>query len=259
MSELVLLQRHGAVAEVTLNNPRTRNALSRDVLHALADILESLEEDTQCRVIILTGANGHFCSGGDISGMTAERPLPIGRSRMLLGHRVVRAMLRGSKPVIAAVEGYAAGAGLSLVAAADYVIAAPGARFVSSFAKVGLVPDLGLLWTLPQRIGIAQARRMFYSARVVDDQEALKIGIVDSLADSVESMHREALDLAEAFKANAPLSVALTRMAMARGINCLEDALAYEVDNQSALYLTQDHREAVDAFVNKRPAEFKGL
>lgn len=259
MSDLVLLERQGQVALVTLNNPKTRNALSRDLLHALAECLESLNEDPQCRAIVLAGANGHFCSGGDVSGMTAERPLPVGRARMMLGHRVVRAMLRGTKPVIAAVEGYAAGAGLSLVAAADYVIAAPSAKFVSSFAKVGLVPDLGLLWTLPQRIGLAQARRLFYSARVVQADEAQSLGLVDRLMDDVAQLQGAALEIAHEFQANAPLSVALTRMALARGIHCLDDALAYEMDNQSALYLTQDHREAVDAFMNKRAPVFKGL
>jgi|LNAP01.1.fsa_nt_gb 2-(1,2-epoxy-1,2-dihydrophenyl)acetyl-CoA isomerase len=259
MSELTLLDMRGAVAVLTLDNARTRNALSRDMLHAVAERLEALNEDPACRAIVIRGANAHFCSGGDVSGMSAERPLPVGRGRMVLGHRVIRAMVEGTKPVLAAVEGYAAGAGFSLAAAADYVVAAPTAKFVSSFAKVGLVPDLGLLWTLPQRIGLAQARRIFYSARVVAAEEALALGIVDELAESPEAMLERAVAIAAEFTANAPLSAALTRAALARGIGNLDDALAYEMDNQAALYLTKDHREAVDAFLNKRAPDFTGL
>ncbi|MDB6052144.1 MAG: putative enoyl-CoA hydratase [Pseudomonas sp.] len=259
MNDLVLLDMQGAVAVVTLNNAKTRNALSRDLLTVLADQLESLNEDAECRAIVLRGANGHFCSGGDVSGMSAERPLPVGRGRMALGHRVVRAMVSGNKPVIAAVEGYAAGAGFSLAAAADYVVAAPTAKFVSSFAKVGLVPDLGLLWSLPQRIGMAQARRLFFSAAVVDAEEGVRLGIVDSLVDDPDALLSRAVELAQAFTAHAPLSVALVRSALARGINTLDEALGYELDNQAALYLTKDHREAVSAFMEKRPAVFQGV
>ncbi len=259
MSELVLQERHGAVAVVTLNNEKTRNALSRDMLFALAECLEVLNDDAEVRAIVLKGANGHFCSGGDVSGMSAERPLPVGRGRMVLGHRVIRAMLEGTKPVVAMVEGYAAGAGFSLAMAADFVVAAPNAKFVSSFAKVGLIPDLGLLWTLPQRVGLAQAKRIFYSARVVASAEAAQLGIVDELLAEGTDLQDRSLEIAAEFTANAPLSVALVRSALARGVTCLGDALAYEMDNQAALYLTRDHREAVDAFLTKRAPGFVGL
>ncbi|HHM5199363.1 TPA: enoyl-CoA hydratase/isomerase family protein [Pseudomonas aeruginosa] len=259
MSELVLQERHGAVAVVTLNNEKTRNALSRDMLFALAECFEGLNDDGNVRAIVLKGANGHFCSGGDVSGMSAERPLPVGRGRMVLGHRVIRAVLEGTKPVVAMVEGYAAGAGFSLAMAADFVVAAPTAKFVSSFAKVGLIPDLGLLWTLPQRIGLAQAKRIFYSARVVASGEAAQLGIVDELLAEGTDLQARSLEIAAEFTANAPLSVALVRSALARGVTCLGDALDYEMDNQAALYLTRDHREAVDAFLNKRAPGFVGL
>jgi 2-(1,2-epoxy-1,2-dihydrophenyl)acetyl-CoA isomerase len=259
MNDLVLLERHGVVAVVTLNNAKTRNALSRDLLTVLADCLEALNDDVECRAIVLNGANGHFCSGGDVSGMSAERPLPVGRGRMVLGHRVVKAMVSGNKPVIAAVQGYAAGAGFSLAAAADYVVAAPDAKFVSSFAKVGLVPDLGLLWSLPQRIGVAQARRLFYSAAVVEAEEGLRLGIIDTLVADADDLLSTALNLAHSFTAHAPLSVALVRSALSRGMGTLDEALGYEMDNQAALYLTQDHREAVEAFMAKRAPHFRGV
>ncbi|RJF91674.1 enoyl-CoA hydratase/isomerase family protein [Noviherbaspirillum saxi] len=258
MNTLVTTEMVGAVAVVTLNNIKTRNALSRDMLTVLAERLDELGNHPDCRAIVLTGAEGHFCSGGDISGMSAERPLMVGRGRMELGHRVVRAVSGGAKPVIAAVEGYAAGAGLSLAAAADYVVSSTTAKYVSSFAKVGLIPDLGLLWTLPQRIGLSEAKRMFATARVVAAPEALQLGLADKVVEPGALM-ATALEIAQSYTSGAPLSMALVKAAYEKGLPTFESALRYEVDNQAALYLTADHREAVAAFLEKRPAVFKGV
>jgi enoyl-CoA hydratase/carnithine racemase len=257
--DLVLVEMRGAVAIVTLNNQKTRNAMSRDLLFVLAARLEALNDDPDCRAIVINGAHGHFCSGGDVSGMSLERPLPVGRGRMVLGHRVIRAVVNATKPVITAVEGYAAGAGFSLASASDFVIGAPTAKFASSFAKVSLVPDLGLLWSLPKRIGLSQARRIFYSARVVAAEEALSLGIIDLLVEEPSQLLDRALEIANEFTANAPLSLALVRSALARGMETLDDALNYEMDNQAALYLTKDHREAVNAFMEKRAPQFRGV
>jgi 2-(1,2-epoxy-1,2-dihydrophenyl)acetyl-CoA isomerase len=258
MNPLVTLEMHGAVAVITLDNSKTRNALSRDLLLVLADQLDALNADDACRAIVLTGANGHFCSGGDVSGMAAERTLMVGRTRMELGHRVVRTMVGGAKPTIAAVEGYAAGAGLSLAVAADYVVSSSSAKFVSSFAKVGLIPDLGLMWTLPQRVGLAEAKRMFATARVVPAPEALALGLADRLVEPGELLAK-AIETALSFTAGAPLSMALMKGAYGSGIANFEDVLRTERDNQAALYLTKDHREAVSAFLEKRPPQFKGI
>lgn len=258
MNSLVTLDMHGAVGVLTLDNSKTRNALSRDLLLVLADRLDALNANDNCRAIVLTGAHGHFCSGGDVSGMAAERTLMVGRTRMELGHRVVRSMVGGAKPVIAAVDGYAAGAGLSLAAAADYVVSSRNAKYVSSFAKVGLIPDLGLMWTLPQRIGLAEAKRMFATARVVSAPEALELGLADLLVDP-ERLLEQAIETALGFTAGAPLSMALMKGAYGSGIANFEDVLRTERDNQAALYLTRDHREAVGAFLEKRPPQFKGI
>jgi 2-(1,2-epoxy-1,2-dihydrophenyl)acetyl-CoA isomerase len=258
MTELVLVETLGDLSIVTLNNPKTRNALSRDLLLLLAEKLEVLRADTACRGVVLTGAQGHFCAGGDVSGMSAERTLPVGRERMLVAHQVVRLITQMGKPVVAAVEGYAAGAGFSLALAADCVVASGTAKFVSSFAKVSLIPDMGLMWTLPQRVGLAQAKRLMMTARVVAADEGLQLGLVDELSEPGEAVER-AKALATELAAHAPIAVALLKAAYARGINKLDDALAYEMDNQAALYLTKDHREAVAAFLEKRPPVFRGI
>lgn len=258
MSETVLIERRGGTAIVILNNPKTRNALSRDLLLLLADKLEALRVDAECRAVVITGAMGHFCSGGDVSGMSAERPLPVGRERMVIAHRVVQLVVNMGKPVLAAVEGYAAGAGFSLAMATDLVVGSESAKFVSSFAKVSLIPDMGLLWSLPRRVGLARAKRLMMSAQIVDAPEALRIGLIDEFAEAGGALDK-ALELADELSAHAPISAALVKAAYARGIERLDDAFAYEMDNQAALYLTKDHREAVSAFLEKRPPVFCGV
>lgn len=258
MTEYVRVEKTDELAVVTLDNAKSRNALARELLLELADKLEALRADESCRALVLTGAHGHFCSGGDVAAMAAQRTLPMGRERMLIAHRIVRLITTMGKPVVAAVEGYAAGAGFSLALAADAVVAADSAKFVSSFAKVSLLPDLGLMWTLPQRVGLARAKRLLMSARVVAADEALRIGLVDEVVEAGQHVSK-AIEVAREMAAHAPIAVALLKAAYARGINTLDDALAYEMDNQAALYLTQDHREAVAAFLEKRAPVFRGI
>ncbi len=255
---LVRTESRDGLTIVTLDNPTLRNALSRPLLLQLVDVLEALRVDEACRAVVLTGVGGHFCSGGDVSGMSAQRTLPMGRERMVVAHRIVRLLTGMGKPVVAAVEGYAAGAGFSLALATDQVVGSATAKFVSSFAKVNLLPDLGLLWTLPQRIGLARARRLILSARVVAADEALAIGLIDEKVDEGAALAR-ACEVAREMSAHGPIAGALVKAAYARGIGALEDALACELDNQAALYLTQDHREAVAAFLEKRAPVFRGV
>jgi 2-(1,2-epoxy-1,2-dihydrophenyl)acetyl-CoA isomerase len=258
MTDLVRGERSGEIGIITLDVPKTRNALSRDVLDALANRLEACLAEAECRAIVLTGANGHFCSGGDLTGMAEPRSLPVGRARNAAGHSVVRAIAAGPKPVIAAVQGYAAGAGLSLVAACDYVVCASDAKYVSSFAKVGMIPDLGLLWSLPKRIGLPEAKRMFVGSRVVESAEALALGLVDVIVEPAELLER-AMNVAREFAVNAPLPFAIIKALYARGCESLEQALGYEIDNNPALQMTSDHREAVASFKEKRKPVFRGL
>jgi 2-(1,2-epoxy-1,2-dihydrophenyl)acetyl-CoA isomerase len=258
VSERVRLDRRETVGIVTIDVPKTRNALSREVLVELAGCLESLLEAEDCRAIVLTGAGDHFCSGGDVSGMSAARPLPVGRARTQIGHKVIRLIVGGTKPVITAVEGYAAGAGLSLAAAADYNVASTTAKFISSFGKVGMMPDLGLLWTLPNRIGLAEAKRMFATSRTVGAEEAAQLGLVDHLVQPGKVLEA-AVDIALNYNSGAPLPIAIMKAVYAAGCATLEDALRSELDNQPALQMTSDHREAVAAFLEKRKPTFHGV
>lgn len=257
MTELVLGEQHGAVALLTLNRPKARNALSLDLILAMQEAFDACIADPGCRAIVVRGAEGHFCSGGDLSGMQQERSIAESRRRMDIFHRLARTIVAGPKPVVAAVEGYAAGAGFSLALNADYLVAGSDARFVSSFAKVGLQPDMGMLWTLRQRVGIGQAKRIIASARKVEAEEALALGLADEVVPNSALLDRT-LVVAGEFCANAPLPLAMMKRAYAWGLHTFEDALRNEMDNSPGLYLTRDHREAVAAFMEKRPPVFKG-
>ena len=247
----ILVSRDGSVVTLTLNWPERRNALSVGMRHALADALEEIEADRSVRAAILTGTGEHFCAGGDLSGM-AVGSIAEGRERMRQAHRLIRLMVHARFPIIAAVEGWCAGAGISLACAADHVIAGAEARFVASFGKVGLIPDLGLLHTLPARIGQGRAREMLLFGETVDAARALAIGLADRVVPAGQA-RAAAGERAELLATEAPLTLALTKAALATG---LDAALAREQDLQSALYLTPDHAEGKAAFLEKRRARF---
>lgn len=257
MNNLVTLESRGSTAVITLNNPKTRNALSSDMVIMLTDMLLEVSADPDCRAIVLTGAQGQFCSGGDVSAMTSDRPILGSRLRIERAHRIIRLITGGPKPVIAAVEGVAFGLGLSLTTACDFTVASPESRFCAVFNKVGLIPDMGLLATLPQRVGVAKAKQLIFSAQPVSGEEALQSGLVDCLANA-GSVLDAALQKAGEYATAAPLPIALTKAFYSKGQGSLEEALRAEVDHQPALYLSEDHNEGVAAFQEKRAPNFRG-
>lgn len=247
----VLVSRDGPVVTLTLNWPERRNALSVAMRHALADALEDVEHDRSVRAVILTGTGEHFCAGGDLTGMQVAS-IAEGRERMRHAHRLIRLMVTARVPIIAAVEGWCAGAGVSLACAADHVVAGTEAKFVASFGKVGLLPDLGLLHTLPARVGQARARDIMLFGETLDAARAEAIGLADRVV-AAGSALAAARARAALLLAQAPLTLALTKATLAAG---LDAALAREQDMQAALYLTPDHAEGKTAFLEKRPPRF---
>ncbi len=245
--------REGATAILTLDYPERRNALAVPMRQRLVDALEAIEADRALRAIVITGAGSTFSAGGDISGMDVG-DLAAGRERFRLTHRLVRLLIKGSKPVIAAVEGWCVGAGLSVAMCCDTVVAAEDARFAAGFGKIGLVADLGLLHTLPARIGQGHARQVLLYGESTDAGRAAAIGMVDHVVPSGTAL-RAALDRAALFHSAAPLPVAMTKQYLAAG---LDAALDWERDTQSALFLTADHAEGRAAFLAKRAPLFKG-
>lgn len=258
MGDIVEVKRRGRVAVVTLNAPEKRNAISSEMRLKLREVLQTLNIDETCGAIVLTGANGFFCAGADVSQMVSPTDDPIGAiTRLNVLHDVVRILVGGRKPAVAAVEGAAAGAGLSLAAACDIILAAEDARFIPSFLGVGLTADCGLQWTMGARIGPAATRRLLLASRPVPAADAKAMGMVDRLVPAGETLE-EAIGEAEKMAALAPLAVAAVKKAFAQTPLTLEDALSRESDIQVPLAMSADHVEAKAAFKERRPARFIG-
>lgn len=253
----IQVTRDGAVAIVTIDNPERRNALGRQMRLALRDTVHRLlVADSESRAIVLTGAGGQFCAGADISEMT-QRTIPQSREILDESCMVVRDMTGGPKPVVAAVEGVAFGAGLSLAVATDYVVAASSARFCAAFIRVGLIPDTGILWTLPKKIGMTKAREMLSLAAEIDGVEAGRIGLVNKVVEPGQAL-AAAIDVAQGLAHNPPLGMALLKSALTFGADTMDAAIRTEIDYQPILRQSQDHLEAANAFIEKRSPVFTG-
>lgn len=245
----------GGIRVLTMAEPTRRNALSDDMRGALRDALQSAHDDAAVRALVLTGSGGCFCAGGDIKAM--GQPIPIALKRLDVVHDIVRLIALGPKPVVAAVDGAAYGGGMSLALCCDLVVAAESARFCASFARVGLVPDMGIMWSLPRRVGAARAQQILLDGRDRAGPEAVETGIADILADG-DPVAR-AIDAAGTLVPAAPLPAAHLRPILARHHGDLESVLRDERAAQAALFATQDHDEARRAFLEKRPPEFSGV
>ena len=254
--DCVLAADHGAIRVLTLNRPATRNAIDLGLRVVLAEALEAAMADEAVRVVVLTGAGGTFCSGGDISTMRRQ-PADGNRARLQAAQRVIRAIWNGPKPVLAAVEGYAAGAGASLALACDRVVAAEDATFVMSFSRVGIAGDMGIFASLPARAGIGAARQLLMLPRGVTGREALDLGLADAIAEPGRALAATLAD-AEAIAAGPPLALAGIRAMLGRWPADPGEILDREVDLQTSLMNTDDFAEGIAAFRERRPAVFRG-
>ncbi len=254
------LERHGATAVLTLNRPEQRNALDPMLREAFADVLPQLRDDPAVRAVVITGAGGHFCSGGDVKSMAQalEGPRDIfeGRERIRKIHRWFDELVDLEKPVIAAVDGSAFGAGLSLALAADFVIASPRAKFCAVFARIGYVPDTGLMYLLPRAIGLARAKELVFSARTVDASEALALGLVQQV--SAGDVLQEAIAFAERFQHAPTEALGLAKGVMNHAFESERRSVyAQEAAAQAMCRESAFHQEAVRRFLAKEAPAYQ--
>lgn len=255
-ADMAALRREGAVAIVTLDYPARRNAFCMQMRTQLRDRLAELMADDTVRALVLTGAGGHFCSGGDISEME-RRTLLQNRERWNLVNTLIRLIALGPKPVVAAVEGSAMGAGLSMASLSDYTVCASDARFGAAFVKVGLVPDMAALWSLQHRVGRAKAREILGLGRMFDGAEAGRIGLANEVVAPGQALER-ALVVAQEYAALPPVASAMIKSALAQGVDSLDAAIRSETEAQAVAMSSDDHAEAVAAFMAKRAPLFNG-
>jgi 2-(1,2-epoxy-1,2-dihydrophenyl)acetyl-CoA isomerase len=258
----VLLEaKHDGIATVVMNRPERLNALNNELATALNDALGRLAEDKSISVVVLTGAGRAFCAGGDLaligkgraSGQTQALE-PLLRS----GMQAVMTMRVMPQPVIAAVNGPAAGAGMNIALAADIRIAAEEATFGQNFAKVGLFPDFGGTYFLPQLIGPAKAAELFYTGDMIDAKTALGLGIVNHVVPAAQ-LEAEVKSLAQKIAQGPPLAIrAVKKTLFGKEKEKLAAALEQEVQEQIHCYLSEDCSEGIRAFFEKRQPQFRG-
>jgi enoyl-CoA hydratase/carnithine racemase len=250
------------VAKITLNRPETLNALTPSMRKSFAAALELAENDDSVRVIVITGAGKGFCSGGDVKAMNEARKL--GKASALedqidpIRDRIVTAIRDSTKPIIAAVNGAAAGAGMNIALACDIRIASDTAKFGETFAKRGLHPDWGGTYFLPRIVGMAKACELIWSGKMILAKEALKLGIVSQL-ETPSALMTTTLEMANSFAAGPPIAIRMAKRAIYRSMNStLREALEFETYAQNICGGTQDAKEGIAAFVEKREPVFRG-
>ncbi len=260
-SLLVLETRDAGVLTLTLNRPDRLNALNPELGVALSQAVERAARDPDVSVVVITGAGRAFCAGGDLAAIQDARnrgaiaelePLLRGGQRLVLTMRTMR------QPIIAAVNGAAAGGGMNIALAADLRIAAEDAVFGQSFAKVGLFPDYGGTFLLPRLVGESRAAEMFYTGDLIDAQTALRIGVVNRVVPP-NQLAAEARALAAKIAQGPALPIrAAKQVLFAKDRKELERALEFEVQCQMELFRTEDCGEALRAFFEKRAPKFLG-
>jgi 2-(1,2-epoxy-1,2-dihydrophenyl)acetyl-CoA isomerase len=254
----VLQSRDGGILTITLNRPDALNAFDRAMKESLLKALKAADRDRDVRVVVLTGAGRAFSAGQDLKERSGPNATPLSVELRLRYNPLILAMRRLEKPIIAAVNGVAAGAGCSIALACDLIVAAEGASFLQAFGRVGLVPDTGSTWFLPRLVGRARASEMMLTAEPVDAATAERWGLINRVVPA-ERLMPETRILAGRLAAAAPIALALTKRAIDRGLGTtLDEALEFEAELQSVAGRSADHAEGVAAFVEKRPPRFTG-
>ena len=261
MYEHINVTEASGIATITLNRPEKLNALVGHMRRDLAEALETTGSDRAIRVVVITGAGRAFCAGGDVSFMAdlIERQDTEEFSRLLgAARRAVMAIRHMTKPVIGAINGLASGAGCNLALACDLRIASTEATFSQSFVKLGLHPDWGGTYFLPHLVTPNRACEMFFLGDAMDAEEALRLNIVNRVV-APEDLEPAVRELAERLRDAPPVSIAAAKQAVYLSQSAeLEEMLRFETEAQLRCFESEDGREGIRAFLEKRPPRFSG-
>jgi 2-(1,2-epoxy-1,2-dihydrophenyl)acetyl-CoA isomerase len=250
------------VATLTMNRPERRNAMSRPMLDAMQDALVRLAADSAVGCVVLTGAGPAFCAGGDIKAMTeradADKTLEEKARDLRARMEISRLLHEMPKPTIAKVRGAAAGAGLSLALACDLRIASDNSKFTTAFARIGFPGDFGGTYFLTKLVGAAKARELYFTADMLDAARALELGVVNRVVPDGD-LDAAVADLAGRLAKGPSVAYGYMKKNLNAALDgTLEDSLDLEAWAQIRCAMTEDHKEAAQAFVEKRAPVFKG-
>ena len=259
--EHVLLDKKENIAWITLNRPDKLNAFGGRMRQEIAEVVEDVCTDTNVRVIVITGAGKAFCVGGDVTEFVSgnnqalAEASPTERPAM---SKIVLALNNVEKPVIAAVNGVAAGGGVNLALACDIRIASENARFGQVFTRRGVHPDWGGIYFLPRLVGYAKACELIFSGEVIDAKEAYSLGMVNKIVEH-EKLRKVTAEMAQRMAKNAPIPIAFAKRGLQNFYKWdLAQALDYESYVLSVTMQSEDIKEGFTAFLEKREPEFKG-
>jgi 2-(1,2-epoxy-1,2-dihydrophenyl)acetyl-CoA isomerase len=255
--ETISLDVRVGVAHLTLNRPDAANGINLALARELLDATKAIAADPAARVVLLTGAGARFCAGGDLKGFAAIADLPD-HLRELLGllHEAVANLVRGEAPVVAAVQGSAAGAGLGLVGASDLVLAGTSTKFVMAYTGVGLTPDGSSSWFLPRLVGLRRALELALTNRILSADEAETYGLITSVVPDDELAAR-AETMAASLAAGAPHALAAAKRLLHGSLETtLESHLAQEAEAIANASGSPEGAEGIAAFLEKRPPRF---
>ncbi|MGP9810541.1 enoyl-CoA hydratase-related protein [Rhodopseudomonas sp. NSM] len=254
----VVSEQHGAVAVLTLNNPEQYNAMRRGLLGDLHAALRAALADASVRAILLTGAGKGFCAGAELGSGTFSAGADVAPWMRAELSPLLEAMRNADKPIVVAVNGPAAGAGVGLALAGDIVLAARSAKFVLSFVKLGAALDAGTSLLLQRSIGVARARALALLGRPLGAEQAAEWGLIYQVFEDSELM-TEAMAIAQQLAGGPPISIGLIKQQVERGWSAsLAETLDDEAERQGQAFVTADLREGAAAFVEKRAARFTG-
>lgn len=256
--ERIVVSVRDSVGIIKLNNPKSMNSLD-DILSAeLLNATIELGKDDSIGAVILTGAEKAFCAGGDLKKLSEGFTSVEGYRYMKSFHQWVKLFTNMEKPTIAAVNGYAVGAGFCIAMLADIIIASEKAVFGMAFSNVGLIPDLAGLYTLPRLVGLQKAKELVFTGRNVKADEAYTLGIANMVV-SQDNLDKEAFDMAKKFADGPRVALRMAKFVMNESINLtLDQLLEIESQAQGQCFQTEDHKVAVEAFFKKEKPIFKG-
>lgn len=260
--QTIIVSREDHIAKVTMNSPERLNAVNERMVSELVTVFNNIAKDEDVRVMVLTGAGRAFCAGADVwedkDSIFDERDPERIRQRVKSGHAMVTVALRGIKaPTIAVVNGIASGMGFDIALACDIRMGSENAKFMVAFTRIGLVPGAGGSWLMPRVMGLPKAAELTFTGDFLEAEEAEKIGVLNRLV-SADKLEEEAMTLARRIAQGPPIAIRLAKLQLYQSLlTDFETSLDLAAANQAIALLSQDHKERLAAFRNKRKPEFK--